>query len=130
MPRKPRKTKSRVILTNFEQVHLMVGQVFNDNRISPNHFDKFNLSPDAASIWQRNRSRLLALWNDPSPCSPAQKSNFGPSGCQGAGRLGMPTWAEIVFENAVLPKLDRSWPEDVKFNHKRIKNNLPPKGRK
>lgn len=78
------------------------------------------LNADARKVWEKNRDRLLTLWRDPTGPKPGA-SGFSPEHYRGAGRLGLPCWAEIQFDGAKLPKFDRTWPQDIKAAWRDIK---------
>lgn len=78
------------------------------------------LNADAEKIWTKHRDRLLAIWKDPAGPQPGVSGFCGES-FRGAGRLGLPCWAEVHLEKKKLPKFDKSWPKDVKEAWKDIK---------
>lgn len=86
--------------------------------------DPHTLNNRAPEIWERNKERLLTIWNDPAGRE-RNASGFNATGYQGAGRLGLPCWAEIEFERVKLPAYDKTWPADVKAAYKDIKDNRP-----
>lgn len=86
--------------------------------------DPHTLNNRAPEIWERNRERLLAIWNDPDGRG-RNASGFNATGSRGAGRLGLPCWAEIEFEGAKLPAYNKTWPQDIKNAWREIKDNRP-----
>jgi hypothetical protein len=81
------------------------------------------LTKDAKLIWQHHRERLLAVWRD-SNGKQAGVSGFNCEDSRGAGRTGLPCWAEITFDGVTFPPLDKSWPADVKQAWQHIKDYL------
>jgi len=55
--------------------------------------------------------RILEIWRDPD--SIPSGSDFCAENGRGAGRW-IPCYAEVVFDGATWPKLDRAWPPVVK----------------
>ena len=78
------------------------------------------LVPEAEKIWKRNKVRLLALWRDVKGVQ-GKPSGFSTEALRGAGRTGLPCWAEIEWEGAKLPKFDKSWPDDIKKIYRELK---------
>jgi hypothetical protein len=121
MPYKKSISKSGP-LTGSSETHLLVGRCLLSNcgicsggagMSRPLGLEAYTLNLDAKETWERHRERLLAIWREPAG-RPAKASGFNVSGLQGCGRLGLPTWAEMVFEGAKMPKLSKAWPLDVR----------------
>lgn len=81
----------------------------------------YTLNTNAREIWERHRKRLLLIWKDPEGRQPGS-SGFCAEGLRGAGRLGLPCWAEIEFDGAKLPKFDKGWPADIKKIYRELKD--------
>jgi hypothetical protein len=124
MPRKPIKSKKGKKLTGASEMHLLTGVClisFSCQLCSGNHnesyalgVDPYTLNQDAKEIWLKHRERLLTIWRDPEGRGRLPGgSGFRGDTFRGAGRFGLPAWAEIKFEGAKMPKLDRKWPQDV-----------------
>lgn len=73
----------------------------------------YTLNDNAKQIWVRNKSRLLRIWQDSAGPQPGV-SGLSANHYRGAGRNGLVCYAELVFEAATFPKLDRSWPRDIR----------------
>ena len=82
--------------------------------------EPYTLNEDAEAIWKKHKARLLTLWRDPAGPKPGA-SGFTGESLRGAGRLGLPCWAEIHFEKAKLPKQDKTWPADIRAAWKELK---------
>jgi len=133
MPRKPMKSKRGRLLTGTTETHLLAGYCLLDCDCQVcDQKTPASLLPNAHDTWQRHRKRLLAIWRDPD--GRCAGSGFSAEGLRGAGRLGLPCWAEIVFEGAKVPKFDRTWPDDVKKIYRELKEfsslHNRPKGKK
>jgi hypothetical protein len=118
-------------LSGATEMHLLVGQcliAFSCQVCSGNHNQSaaagvapYTVNADAKAVWERHRERLLAIWRDPAGRQPGS-SGFNATGYAGAGRTGLPCWAELTFENAKLPKFDKAWPQDVKAQWRELKD--------
>jgi hypothetical protein len=78
----------------------------------------------AAAAWTRHKNALLTIWRDPDAIPAAV--GFRPEGRRGAGRW-IPCYAEVVFDGAPWPKLDKTWPESVKKIWDNIKSEIKSK---
>lgn len=121
MPRKPWRVKgAKGTLHGPTELHLLTGccllgggcQVCHGNMAKAHGLPPWSLREGARETWERHRERLLAVWNDPAGRQP-KASGFSAEAMRGAGRLGVPCFAELVFDGAPLPALTRAWPADV-----------------
>jgi hypothetical protein len=134
MPKKPRKSKGGSKLSGASECHLLIGSCLLCNcgicsggpgMSIPLGLKPYTLNKDSLATWERHKSRLLEIWQDPEGRQPGT-SNFTGEAYRGAGRLGLPCWAEIYFEGASLPKMDK-WPPDIKKAWRELKDNKTTK---
>jgi len=133
MPKKPVKSKRASPLSGATECHLLVGYClisFSCAVCSGDIYQSaalglppYTVRPEARAIWERHRDRLLEIWRDPAGPEPGA-SGFCAAGYRGAGRLGLPAWGEVRFDDAAFPKLDRAWPPDVKKIWRELKDSL------
>jgi hypothetical protein len=120
MPKKPRKTKGGVKLSGPSQMHLLEGCCLMGCQVCAGAraiaglrmLDAWTLEPTARATWERNRESLLEIWRDPAGHQPGT-SNFSAEHSRGTGRY-FPCFAEVIFDSAPWPKLNRSWPKAAK----------------
>lgn len=132
MPRKPVKSKRGKKLSGATEMHLLSGYCLMCNcqlcsggpgMSAPLGLHPYSLNENAREIWERNRDRLLAIWRDPDGRGRQPGgSGFNATAYHGAGRTGVPCWAEIRYEGAKLPKMDKIWPADVKKQFRELKD--------
>ncbi len=123
MPRKPWAVKGRLTLDGLTELHLLTGccllgagcQVCIGGYANARALGvaPWSLRENGRDTWARHRERLLAIWRDPAGPNP-RGCGFSAEAHRGAGRTGLPCWAEIQFEGAKRPRLKASWPADVK----------------
>jgi len=130
MPRKPVKSKRGKRLSGATEMHLLTGYCLVGNcqlcsmgpgMSGPMGLAPYTLNANAREIWEKHRERLLTIWRDPGGRQ-SWVSNFNATAYQGYGRTGLPSWAEIVFEKAKIPKYDKRWPCDVKKQWRELKD--------
>lgn len=66
---------------------------------------------NAKRLWRLHRERILEIWRDPDALPTG--TDFDAEAGRGCGRF-FPCYAEVFFDGAEWPKLDRSWPPVVK----------------
>jgi hypothetical protein len=134
MPKKPWKKKGGSKLSGASETHLLIGSCLLCNcgicsggpgMSIPLGLKPYTLNKDSLATWERHKSRLLEVWQDPE--GRGLGSGFTAEGLRGAGRLGLPCWAEITFDGAKLPKSDKSWPPDIKNAWRELKDNKTTK---
>lgn len=130
MPLRPRKKKKTLKLDGSSETHLLAGYCLISScqicsgglgMSRPLGLEPYTLNTSAKDVWERHKEKLLMVWRDPE--GRGKGSGFCAEGLRGAGRLGLPTWAEIIFEEAKLPPLDNAWPPDVKKAWRSLKEN-------
>lgn len=116
-----KKRNRRKKLSNFAKAHLLIGcclvrcSLCSGGEAASRMvgLDAWTLNEQAEEAWKYNRNRLLEIWQDPAGRRPGL-DGFTVERYRGAGRFGLPCFAELYFEKAILPNLDRSWPKDVR----------------
>lgn len=81
----------------------------------------WQFNKNAARLWRLHRERILEIWRDPVAMPTC--TGFDAEAGRGAGRY-FPCFAEVVFDGAAWPKLDRSWPPMMKKIWKYINDDL------
>lgn len=74
----------------------------------------------AREVWMHNREALLADWNEPQDHDWYQRRDDS----YGFGWLGIPAFAECLFDGRTLPDLNPAWPEAALNHYRAIAGNL------
>jgi hypothetical protein len=129
MPTKrTRRTHMQIAIGGCERFHLMIGDclmgagcVLCDVVGDPTSLCPRVLQMDFASgVWEHHREALLADWNKPQDRDWYKRRDE----TYGFGWLGIPAFAEIVFDGRELPTLNSQWPEAAKNHYQSIVSNV------
>jgi hypothetical protein len=123
MPTKrTRRTHMQIAIGGTERFHLMVGDcLMGGGCVLCDGAGAASLQMDfAREVWEHHREALLADWNKPQESDWYKRRDE----TYGFGWLGIPAFAEIVFDGRELPTLNPQWPEAAKNHYRQIVSNL------
>jgi hypothetical protein len=128
MPTKrTRRTHIQIAVGGCERYHLMVGDcLMGGGCVLCDAGDPASSCPRVLQmdlgreVWEHHRESLLDDWNRPQECDWYKRRDD----TYGFGWLGIPAFAEIVFDGRRLPSPDPQWPEAAKNHYRYIAANV------
>ena len=129
MPTKrTRRTHKQIAIGGCERFHLMVGDCLMGAGCVLCDVVGASTSPCprvlqmdlAREVWALHREALLTDWNKPQDRDWYKRLDE----TYGFGWLGIPAFAEIVFDGKELPTPDPRWPEAAKNHYRSIASNV------